>query len=237
MKRLPKACTEFGKLTDAKLITRGFAVVNGMTGAIGIYPNPPILPADLEGYVLDFQAASAAAVNGKKNDTQAKAYTKNLLLQVLRANATYVNQVIQREYTIPDENNIQILRFNILQSGFEVSKRVGRPNTLGNAKAPITISALAKTKGKSGTNVNGVLKIRVQIPVKYEKQAIKTWWLQYRLKATPANPWSDFHSTTTRIQVTGLDPGKYEYMVAGVPGIFMGKDQLNWSTIQETVVT
>ena len=238
MKRLPKAVIYTKRLSSNALIIAAQSLHNGLVAQAVTYPAPPIVVTDFQTTIDAYQAASVAAVKGTKDQTAAKHEAKQNMINAMRAEITYINQVVQDTYEANPSMNYDTLRNMILSAGVKNLKNITRPNTLGNVKTPITISAIAKDKStKYGTNVNGVLKIRVQIPVKYKTQAIKTWWLQYRLKATPANPWSDFHSTTTRIQVTGLDAGTYEYMVAGVPGIFMGKDQLNWSTIQETVVT
>lgn len=237
MKRLPKATTEFGKLTDAKLIFAAQSLFNGLLNNEDIYPNPPLSLGDLQGAIDNFRQLSANAIKGTKEQTAVKNEAKQQLIAYIKAEITYINEIVYLEFQVQPSQRFFHERAMIFASGAQPEKIVGRPNTLGNIRTPITISSIAKKSGESGENINGVLKITVKLPVKFQKQAIKNWWIQYRLKVTPAGEWKNYNSTSTRIQVTNLDPGTYQYRVTGVPGIFLGKNQLNWSPIQETVVT
>jgi hypothetical protein len=244
MKRLPTAVLDKGKLKQSLIINYSGSFITGLTAQAVTFPAPPVSVTDLNTFRNTFQQDLANALKGSTADTQTKNNSYKALVQALKADVTYVNQVIQTTYEADTNVNYATLKSLILSTGLKTNKNVGRPNPLGNSRVATTISAVAKNLGKTGTNVNGVLKVRVTAAKKYGTSAIKSYWLQYRTPASgsgetavPAGPWIDYISTSSRIQKTGVNSGQYDYMVAPVIGVFQGKDQLNWSPIQQVIVT
>lgn len=118
--RLPFAAMKFQELRQDELVDRGQAVVDGLLAAIAIYPTPPVLPAALQILVDNYSAALAGAVLGGKYNTKAKDNTKFLLINALRVDASYVNQLT---YNLnASGTSYAVLRANVTLTGYELSK-------------------------------------------------------------------------------------------------------------------
>lgn len=246
MKRLPLALIDTKKLGDTQIIPYAKAFIAGLVAETVTFPTPPYDDTALTALVNSYITAAAAAIKGPQVNTFAKADAKKALLQAMKADVTYINQVVTKTFQTTPSTNLDVLRALILSVGLKATKIPGRPNTNGQSRVATVLANVAKNKGKSGANVNGVMYIRVTATAKYGSQAIKTFWLQFRTPAvgtTPAGPWRDYISTTSRIKCVQdmagntIDAGVYEYQVAPIIGVFQGKTGLNWSNIARVIVT
>lgn len=91
--RLPKANTQFAKLTSANLGTFAQAVHDGLLAAVATYPTPPIMPAALQTSITTYNTAYAASIGGSKEQRAAFHTARFNLRNALRVDATYVNSV------------------------------------------------------------------------------------------------------------------------------------------------
>lgn len=239
MKRLPKANTNYNDQKQSQLVISAQSLKNGLTAQAVTFPTPPITLVAYQGFIDTYQGTLASAFKGSKTQTSNKNNAKKALIQNTKSMVQYVNQVVQDTYNTTPSVNYDSLRALILSAGIDDSKIVGRPNPSGNERQTSVINAVAKTLS-GRRNVNGILRARVKGAKKYDPKANKMYKLAYRVKAVPPAadlPWNYYASTTTRIQVTGLPSGLYQIMTAGVGGVSRGNFQINWSPIQEVVVT
>jgi hypothetical protein len=235
MKILPKGNMYFGRYRDAQLTSAAQSLHDGLVAEAVTFPTPPITVIAFQVFIDDYKTAAAAAVKGTKVDTINKKDAKNDLMNNMRSMVQYVNQVVYDTYEATPSMNYAALRALILSAGVKDLQDLKHPAPKGNARMPVTIN----DKKQRAAGTNGVLSIRVKATRKYNSKSVKQYWVKYRKVATPVNEWSDYQATSTLIDIVlpGGINGLFEYQIAAVTGIFRGQDQLNWSNIQETVVT
>lgn len=234
--RLPKANSEFGKLTDSGLIARAQAIHDGMVANVAIFPTPPITMLLFQGFIDNFKSTSATAVKGSKVDTALKSSAKSDLINNMRSIVTYINQVIYDQYQ-SNTSNLTGYRYQILLSGAGLAKE---PNPAANNVGlgiPIIHRAIS--------NQAGSLSILLR---QYErwKRGTKVWQVQYRTSAipgtvpVPAGEWISDTFTSGNINITGLESGKYyDYQIAAVGGRDVklnNENPMNWTRLQSIVI-
>jgi hypothetical protein len=185
--RLPKALTQFGKLSDPQLATYGQTVTDGLGSVAGLalYPTPPFLPAALQTLVTAFVNAMAAAADGGKALTYAKDAAKRNLKNALAADARYVTQVATLSYTDYDQ-----IRTNIAISGYLASV------------VPSPVSSLPQPEVEFAQSI-AIGMLRVQLKAQPGRAR---GYLAYYKKSTDTN-YNLFVSTSSRFDIPSLQSG------------------------------
>ena len=94
--RFPKANTFFQKYTDTDLLTVAQNIQTKLLAAIADFPTPPVLPAALQTLIDTYAAALSLATGPGAGviNTKAKNAAKLALINALRQDCQYVNQII-----------------------------------------------------------------------------------------------------------------------------------------------
>jgi hypothetical protein len=98
----------FARLSDAELDNFTEDVINGLTGNAS-FPQPLVSMADLTAALTTFRGAMSAAALGGKQDTAAKNAARDVLQNLLRSLAAYVQGVAGNDLAM------------LLSSGFEAA--------------------------------------------------------------------------------------------------------------------
>ncbi len=98
MKRLPVAIINTKRYKDDQIIIAAQSLHDGLVAEAVTFPAPPILVAAFQTLIDNYQAAAVAAVKGSKTDTANKTNAKTALIQGMKAEITYVNQVVETTY-------------------------------------------------------------------------------------------------------------------------------------------
>ena len=84
-----RVATNFGRLSDTELDNFAQGVIDALTGN-ATYPTPPVTLANLQAAVDDYTAKMAAAQTGTKADRAAKSQSREVMEELLRKVAAYV---------------------------------------------------------------------------------------------------------------------------------------------------
>lgn len=200
MIRFPKANTWFQNQTETSLATYAQNIHDGLLASIATFPTPPVLPAALQTLIDNYSAALALATGpgaGKIN-TANKNSTKVLLVNALRQDAQYVNQIIVGligggtiDYTAAGAL--------IISSGYQLSKD------------PVPAGPLPNVVFKKyGSFVKGQYYILLEKVVNAKGYAVK-------IVDNTAGTGVEMSFPNVRITITGLISGhEYTFSVAAI---------------------
>lgn len=194
--RLPLACTKFNTYTQANLAVVAQNIHDGLLAAIATFATPPILPAALQTLIDAYNAALTDAVLLGKENVSAKNEAKFALKNALRADAAYVNQIIQA--LISGGTSYADAETLILSTGYALSKT---PTPAGALPKPDVVKYYSTTKG--------------QINVKFAAiPNSKGMTIQYRPVTSPVSPFVTTNWPNTRVILRNLISGT-TYEIAG----------------------
>lgn len=187
--RLPRANTGFNTLIDADLVTQGQAIVDGLTASAADFPNPPISPADLQGFLNGYSSALAASIGGSLVQRAEMRARRNTLRTVIRQDAFYVNQMAAL-FASQGLAYTQISEL-IAGTGFQLGKQ---PAPAGPLPPPTVI--------KFSSPKVGVLYVLLGAI----KNA-KAYVIVFGKTGTPETGWETVAFPNTRINLLNLDSG------------------------------
>lgn len=197
--KLPKANTAFQLQTDSSLAAYAQNVHDGLLSAIATYPTPPVLPAALQILIDTYSVALAASIDGSRYDTAVKKEAKLALVNALRVDCTYVNQLTYNLVSggLPYAD-AQVL---ILSTGYVLSVD---PGPIGLLPAPILIKHSSPSPG--------------QLYILLEKLfGARSYELSWRIVATPEVVYSVSGFPSSRIRLDGIPSGStVEFFLAGI---------------------
>lgn len=235
-KPLPKVDLNF-KQKQALLIITATAVHAGLTGN-AVYPTPPIALTVLQTAIDNYQAALVSSIKGSKADTSAKNDARLALINILRVEGAYVNQVNQDLYNAtPTPATVTTMRENIISSGFKIAKT----NSPVQASKGVALPKIRKLISPSSGNLYLLVKNYTEA-----QRGKKVFQVQYRTSATtspvaPAGDWVIATLTKRFINISGLQTGKqYDVQVAIIGGRNIKlNDQktVNYTPIQQLIIT
>lgn len=235
-KPLPKVDLNF-KQKQALLIITATAVHAGLTGN-AVYPTPPITLTALQTAIDNYQAALVSSIKGSKADTSAKNDARLALINILRVEGAYVNQVNQDLYNAtPSPATVTIMRENIISSGFKIAKTLSPVQ----ASKGLVLPKIRKLISPSSGNLYLLVKNYTEA-----QRGKKVFQVQYRTSATtspatPAGDWVIATLTKRFINISGLETGKqYDVQVAIIGGRNIKlNDQktVNYTPIQQLIIT
>lgn len=192
--KIPKANTAFQILTESGLYTQSVNIAAGLLTSIADYPTPPVLPAALAALNITYLAALTAARFGSKQQTADKDAAKQAVMNALRIDAAYVNQItynrINAGTSYADAETL------VLGTGYELRKD---PTPVGNIGKP--------NIDKYGSFEKGQIYLLVE-----RLYGTKAYQVEYKQIIPPVPPATDptfgpintFVSPTSRILLTGL---------------------------------
>lgn len=202
--RLPLACTQFNTFTQDDLAVYAQNIHDGLLAAIATFPTPPILPAALQTLINNYTTALTAAVLLGKENVSAKNKAKFDLKNALRADASYVNQIIQG--LISAGTSYADAQTLILSTGYDLSKT---PTPAGPLPQPEVIKYYSTKPGQ------------IYIKFKANRNA-KGMAIQYRPVTSPVSPFTNTSWPNSRVTLKGLVSGTtYEilgYYIGATPG-------------------
>jgi len=102
-----KISLSFAELSDTELDNFAQGVIDALTGN-ATYPTPPVTLANLQAAVDDYTAKMAAAQTGSRADRAARNNSRQVLVEMLRKVATYVQLMCNNDPAL------------LLTSGFEM---------------------------------------------------------------------------------------------------------------------
>lgn len=102
-----KVSLGFAELSDTELDNFAQGVIDALTGN-ATYPTPPVTLANLQAAIDDYTAKMAAAQTGSRADRAAKNNSREVLIEMLRKMATYVQLMCNGDPAL------------LLTSGFEM---------------------------------------------------------------------------------------------------------------------
>jgi hypothetical protein len=156
-----RALLGFVSMSDGDVLSRGMAVLTGLTGNAK-FPNPPVDLATLKTAVESFQATIADALDGGKKAIAARNKQRAVVIQMLRQLATYVEANCNQDVAV------------FTSSGFDVASatRTTTPQPLSqpgirniahgtnSGQLVVRITALPKARSyemRYGALVNGAV--------------------------------------------------------------------------------
>jgi hypothetical protein len=194
--RLPRANTQFSKLTNANLGTYGQAVVNGLTASAGNFPTPPVDVATLQSIVNNYNTALTASIGGSLLQRSQMRAQRNLLRNALRQNAIYVNQVAA--VLVSEETPYSEVATEIISTGYQLG---AQPSPVGPLPEP-TI------KKFSSPRIGVLYVLVIKVP------GARAYILEYGLTGSNRSTWKTQSFANTRINALGLTSGQsYDFDV------------------------
>lgn len=192
--RINQANTDF-KMADADFAIRAQTIHDGLASVAGLatFPTPPHLPAALQTAIDTFVAASAAAIDGSKAETQAKVSARRDLELMLRVDAKYVNQIAQN--TLDNDQT----RSQILISGYMLSNDPLPKNTLPQ---PDQFTAMVKVINRAPQP--GIVSLRYKRSAIRDNRGYGTKWMY---KTVAGVTWNEFSTSGASVDVSGLTSG------------------------------
>ncbi|MGI8436758.1 MAG: hypothetical protein ACR2NX_07620 [Chthoniobacterales bacterium] len=182
---------DFASLIDARLITFVRNVVTLMGGLTALYakPEPPL--ADVTASVNSFEVATQTELNRGKIEIGARKMARASLLTLMRQLAAYVEGNCL--------NDVQ----NIIATGFS-------PVRGASSKVPMTVP---RNQRLQYTGMSGELLFVFVSVANARNYSVQT-------ALNPEGPWTDVPllSTSTRVKLTGLTPGKVVWARARANG-------------------
>src|SRR6267154_6494769 len=187
--RLPLACTKFPAQDQTNLAVYAQNIHDMILAAIATFPTPPILPVALQTLIDAYVAALNAALLLGKVNTSAKNASMKSLKNALRADCSYVNQIVQD--MIASGTNYTDAETLILSTGYALSIS---PSPAGPLPSPVILIFRSTVKTqlylKVGSNRNS-----------------KGYQVNYRPVTTPASDWSTQPFPSSRITIDNLVSG------------------------------
>lgn len=213
--RLPSACTYLPRQKQDDLVNFTQGVCNGLLAAIAIFPTPPVLPADLQILLNTYIAALTAAELLGVNETAEKDNAKFNLENALRVDAAYVNQLVYN--LVAGGSSYAAMRADITLTGYFLSQDPVAPGI--PLPQPENFRSKSIKKGVIQAYVNSVPRNRGLL-------------FQYRVKATPDNPWLSIAWPNLRPVLNDLNSGSTYQLQCS----FIGSSPVqNFSVIIEQV--
>jgi hypothetical protein len=196
----------FANAADHDLEETAGAVLHPTKGIYGnptIYPAPPVAKADLQTALTNFTLAIAAQAQGGPQSTAAKDQAREVLIELLRKLASYVQQVIQ------DHDAYGLAE--LLLSGFEA---VSNNRTQTPLETPTILELVNSGEGRLTLRVKAVPNTRM-----YDLQKKATTDADY--------VGAGLFGSTRGMEATGLLPGMmYTFRVRALGG---STGQSEWS--------
>jgi hypothetical protein len=129
--RKPRANWQVTQETNANLSTITLAVVNGLTASIAVYPTPPVLPADLQAQLNNYNTALAASIGGSEVQRQTMRVAREILRASLRIDGQYVNTTTWTNIYLGQTYENATL--DIVSSGFQLGAQSSPIGPIGQA--------------------------------------------------------------------------------------------------------
>jgi|SRR5882762_8206992 len=213
--RKPRANWQTTQLKNANLSDQALAVVNGLTAAIALFANPPIIPAALQSQLNNYNTALALSIGGSKQQRKEMATQRELLRSYLVTNGQYVNQIVWSNILIGQ--SYVDASADIVSSGYILGKQ---PSPVG-ALPVLTIK-------KWGSPLIGQLHVQA-----IKQVGARAYILKYGLPGTDISTWTSITFPSTRMRVNGLQSGlAIQWIAAGV----CSSPERNFCSIKDQVI-